>query len=69
MSGFDKLNLMRELINKGWRQAIPQNDCESFGGYCLVPPESLWKNKPSSFYVYDAENLQDLLEPKGEDDD
>lgn len=61
MSGFDKSKLMRKLIKLGWKRVASSKDCESLGDYCLTPPDSLWKNKPLAFYVYDAENLQELL--------
>lgn len=29
--------------------------------YKLVPPSSLWENKPKFFSVYDARDLQEML--------
>ena len=64
MSGFDKRCLMDKLIKLGWTEN-ESDECQ----YCVTPPDSLWKNKPSAFYIYDAESLQNLLKPEGEDDD
>jgi len=52
MSGIDKAILCRELKEKGWTEK---------DNYQLVPPEKLWKNKPTSFYLYDARLLQEVL--------
>lgn len=61
MSGVDKSVLMRKLVELGWKKVSSNEECESVAGYCLVPPDSLWKNKPSAFYVYEARDLQELL--------
>lgn len=54
MSGIDKALLMEKLKALGWKETDED-------GWNLSPPESLWINKPKSFYVYDAELLQELL--------
>ena len=61
MAGFDKYLLMQKLISEGWERASKENQCDSLGNYCLIPPDSLWEKKPKSFYVYDAETLQEIL--------
>jgi hypothetical protein len=61
MSGVDRLVLMEKLKQLGWIEAPPNIDCGSLSHCCLVPPESLWLNKPKSFYVYDAIDLQNIL--------
>ena len=66
MSAHDKVTIMEKLIALGWKEAPPEADCGSRAHYCLVPPDSLWLNKPKSFYVYDAEELQNLLAPEQE---
>lgn len=52
MSGFDKSIRCRALKENGWVE-VKDN--------LLIPPDSLWKNKPKSFYVYDALELHKLL--------
>jgi hypothetical protein len=70
MAGFDRAVLMEKLIALGWKEAPANVDCDSLSHACLVPPDSLWQNKPKAFYVYDARDLQDLLgESVPEDDD
>ncbi len=66
MAGFDKFILMEKLIAAGWQEAPATVECDSLSHYCLVPPESLWVNRPASFYVYDAKALQNLLAPATE---
>lgn len=62
MGALDKYSLMEKLIEAGWTHA--PGTCDSKAGYCLVPPDSLWQNKPLSFYVYYARDLQELLDPE-----
>lgn len=52
MGGFDKAVRCRALMEHGWIE-IEDN--------MLVPPDSLWQEKPISFYVYDAIELQGYL--------
>lgn len=61
MSGCDKSSLMQDLIDLGWKEVPSSDDCQSRSGFCLVPPDSLWNNKPRAFYVYDARDLQNIL--------
>jgi hypothetical protein len=58
MSGFDKINLVHDLLAQGWTEA------PEAGIYYLRPPESLVESfRNGAFYVHDAKNLQDLLSP------
>ena len=52
MSGIDRARLAQKLIDLGWTE--DNNDM-------LTPPDKLFENKPVKFYVYEAEQLQDLL--------
>ena len=52
---------MQKLIALGWQEAPPDVECDSLSHACLIPPETLWQNKPAAFYVYDARDLQNLL--------
>lgn len=54
MAGLDKHILIDKLIELGW--IVDPYDCLR-----LTPPDSLWKNKPKSLWVYDAKDLQDIL--------
>ena len=62
MGAIDRINIKNELIEKGWRD-ISKNNSSSFE---MIPPDSLWKNKQKSFNIYDARDLQELLENTGE---
>ena len=45
MALLDKLFLMDDLQKKGW--TLPENpDCGSKGGLCMIPPDSLWEQRP-----------------------
>lgn len=57
MAGFDKMMLGRKLEKHGWIE----DTNNTHGIYSYIPPESLFKQRPKSFYVYDAEELQGLL--------
>jgi hypothetical protein len=46
------------LIEKGWQILKSGRGSE---GKVLVPPDSLWANKPEWFYYEDAAKLQNLL--------
>lgn len=61
MSGADRYWLEQELIAAGWTDAPADVDCDSKAHACLVPPQSLWDNRPQAFYVYDARDLQNML--------
>lgn len=52
MGGLDKYLRCDALVEHGWVE-VEYNR--------LVPPDSLWKNKPESFHVYDALELQACL--------
>lgn len=52
MSGVDRGRIGGELEALGWQE-------DEEGNY--IPPQSLWDNKPTSFYVYEAADLQELL--------
>ena len=58
MSGFDKMIAIERLEKLGW---VEVEDCY------LSPPESLWKNKPEKFYIHDAEDLENILNPNYEE--
>lgn len=67
MAAWDKLELMDQLLALGWREATDEEKASTGLGnsqYVLVPPESLWLNKPRAFHVYDAQEIQDLLSPQ-----
>lgn len=64
MAAFDKLEKVRELVEKGWTEVPDTADRK----YMLIPPQLLWDNRPPALYVYDAEALQDLLNPTEEED-
>jgi hypothetical protein len=53
MAGMDKFILMEKLRTLGWRDAGDK--------YHMEPPQELFDKRSKSFYVYDAESLQDLL--------
>lgn len=53
MAGFDKVILAEKLIELGWK--------ETHDGQ-FIPPDNLWDNKPESFNIYDAEEIQNLLD-------
>lgn len=55
MAFMDKLILAEKLEELGWTL-----DRET-EGYFLIPPDSLFENKPNIFYVYSAVQLQNLL--------
>ncbi len=59
MSGFDKGYLMERLVELGWTEV---EDAEK-SPYQMAPPAALWEQKPRSFYVYDAETIQELFAP------
>lgn len=52
MSGFDKSMMYDVLKEHGWVEV-------SEG--MLSSPKSLWENKPNTFNIYDATDLQDIL--------
>jgi len=54
MSGVDKHTLIKRLVALGWT--------EDKDGY-MVPPDSLWQNRPAGFHVHYARDIQNLLEP------
>ena len=66
MSGIDRANAVKELISVGW---VEIEGREGRGSDYLVPPDSLWRDRPKSFYVYDGAALQELLSPRKNDDD
>jgi len=55
MAGFDKLLIEEKLKKLGWKE-----DSNKKNYY--IPPEELWGNKPESFYIYSADELQELLD-------
>ena len=59
MAALDKYLICEKLKEQGWTEVAANQ---------LTPPDSLWTSKPHSFYVYDAEQLQDLLAPTQADD-
>lgn len=52
MSGWDKNMMYTVLKDQGWAEVYEGR---------LSPPNSLWENKPNTFNVYDATDLQDIL--------
>lgn len=52
MSGFDKFRMCELLKEHGWIE-VEENR--------FVPPDSLWQNKPKSFHVYEAIDLQNFI--------
>ena len=48
-----KERIIEELEMRGWEVVE--------GTERLTPPDDLWKNKPDSFYVYDAIDVEELL--------
>lgn len=58
MAGFDKWVMTERLKGLGWAEV--ESDDPALR-YHMVPPESLFTNRPKSFYVYDAKDLQDML--------
>lgn len=53
MSGFDKTVLEERLISAGWRNIAKKGERPK-----MVPPESIWQNKPEYFRLWDARDLQ-----------
>jgi hypothetical protein len=56
MAAFDKLRLEEKLVALGW-EVIEKPDQP----WRLKPPQILWDQRPSDFYIYDARDLQELL--------
>jgi len=52
MGGIDKALRCSELVEHGWKEVSDNR---------LVPPDELWNNKPKSFDVCDAIDLQSML--------
>lgn len=52
MAGADKYHITNDLISKGWVEV--ENNV-------FRPPQSLWDNRPATFSIYDARDLQDEL--------
>ena len=52
MIEFDKSMMYDVLKDHGWVEVSEGR---------LSPPPSLWENKPNTFNVYDAIDLQDIL--------
>lgn len=75
MSGYDKYRMEEALIKLGWCRAsqveVDSERGEEFHGvtphYMMVPPDSLWKNRPKFFHVWEAEELQNILAPESLD--
>ena len=63
MGGFDKYWLMQKLEKLGWVEVEVIDPKDDFyqNKYMMRPPDALWKNKPESFHVYDAVDLQGIL--------
>lgn len=59
MSGVNKSYLMSRLRALGWTDV----DEPEKSPYQMAPPPSLWEQRPPSFYVYDAETIQELFAP------
>ena len=62
MAGFDKGIQKNKLTALGWVMATE----DATNGdvplhYQMVPPDDLWQKRPKTFYVYQAEELQNLL--------
>ena len=71
MAAFDKLNKFDALLALGWRAATDaEKSAAGLTGneWALVPPATLWEDRPTCFHVYDAEDLQDLLCPSPKPD-
>jgi len=47
-------DLIDKLVELGWKIDIDDP-------IALIPPDSLWNNKPKSFWIYDAKDLQEIL--------
>ena len=45
--------LIDALITRGWEEGESEQH--------LIPPESLWRDKPKEFYLYDAVDLEEIL--------
>ena len=70
MGGFDKYLLGEKLKALGWKELNPDAEPLAPDYLHYVPPESLYKDAPTSFWIYDAEQLQHLLgQPVLEDND
>ena len=54
INGLTKAEFIDALVTRGWEE-IPGKDF-------LIPPDTLFKNAPKKFHVYDAVDLQELLE-------
>jgi hypothetical protein len=54
MAVMDKISLTNKLIKLGWT-------IESSLNWKMIPPDSLWENKPKSFDIYDAIDIEGLL--------
>jgi hypothetical protein len=66
MSSFDKAIEQDALIALGWREATPAElpaDVRAGSGnvWQMVPPDSLFRDRPRSFNLDDALALQNLL--------
>lgn len=56
MAAYDKLLILDKLLKLGWSEStVPGKSWQ------VVPPDSLWKERPASFHVYDAQTLVNLL--------
>lgn len=54
MSGYDRSIIAEELIGRGWFEAKE--------GFMIPPDELLDRAKGKMFYVYEAEELQSMLD-------
>ncbi len=66
MAGFDKWLIMEKLKRLGWTEAEPDDPERP---YQMIPPASLFANRPKTFHVYEAEDLQNLLGEPVDDND
>jgi hypothetical protein len=54
MAATDKIRLTNRLQELGWTIALGPH-------WRMIPPDSLWENKPESFDIYDARDIEGLL--------
>jgi hypothetical protein len=57
MAALDKFLLAERLERLGWKNV-------SEHGYRMVPPDSLWVQRPATFDLEAAQHVQSLLEPE-----